>query len=290
MLHCLSCIDPALGRLDYTLLSDQTCFEILFDGCTAEQKKELGIIKNENEIATYPDVCDWKGAECDEEGNVLKMKLWSMSELGPHRLRFGYIPSKLISFALSFVDCDERIRMSDLPQTLERFDIRYSKVLCTLEVKDIPRNLLHFSVTDTLFEGTCDLKVLPGHIEEFTVQEGYLTGKINLMCLPSTLKILNLQKNMLDGPIHITELPGQILRLDLSYNNFHGSCVITCIPQSLRILSVYENKLTGTAILLKAVNGNNCCVLLEDNELTALKDEKGRKHRFSRRIMKHQRK
>ena len=286
MYHTLLCVDPSLGRLDYTLLSDQACFEIFFENCTAEQKRKLGVTISESDSSVYVDVCDWKGAECDEDGNLIKMEIkTSVKDL--HKLNFGYIPSKLKSFLMHAFQCNGEVHMSDLPLGLEKFGIFSSRLRCTLETKDIPRSLKVFIATESFFEGTCDLTVLPGKLESLVACSNHLVGTLNLNHLPASLFRLDLSRNVLTGPIHISNLPVDLRKIDLSFNNFSGSCVLTGISDCV-MLDISNNNLSGTAILPKAVRDHRI-LLLQKNRLSAFQDEQGSRHYLSARLMQSQR-
>ena len=293
MLRLLLCTDPALNRLDYAQLSDQERVEIFFGDCTESQKHRLGIIQSESDPSAYVDVCEWAGASCDDEGNVVEISIDNASfEAGqpdPHKFNFAYLPPKLKNLSIMSFDCDGDLSMSDLPEGLETIHIGGTCPCTQFETWQLPRSLVRFHTDSEAFAGSCDLKALPPNLKEFAAQATKLSGTIDLNHLPEPLVELGLSANKLSGPVIITDLPGNIQWIDLSNNELSGSCVITSIPASLTNLIVSGNNLSGTAVLLKAVNGRECSVEFKDNRITALKDENGRKHRFSAKALKSQR-
>ena len=287
------CIDESLGRLDYAMLSDQARLEIFFEGCTEAQKYNIGIITTESDASAYIDFCDWKYASCDEEGNIVQLvvdnSIMRADALSPSKLSFDFLPPKLKWLTLRDIHCGEKLSMTDLPESLENFHA-HGKCLCTaFETRKLPRSLTRFSSFLKQLSGSCDLTDLPPNISELTAEHGNLTGTIDLNHLPATLNQISLREQKLSGPILITNLPNSVWRIDLSKNKFSGSCVITSIPSSLGFLILDENNLSGTAVLLSSINGNSCSVTFKNNMISALKDEKGRKHRFSKRVLKYQR-
>ena len=284
-------IDESLGRLDYIMLSDQARLEIFFGDCIAEQKISLGILLKESDPSSYVDFCDWDDASCDEDGNVVRLHVWRCSPLDTdlHKFNFAYLPPKLRQLTMSDLYCMGDLSMSDLPEGLENFYVSGRCPCPQFETKNIPRSLTNFESNSCEFSGSCDLTVLPPNMKYFIVQKDNLTGTIGLNHLPVALEKLNLFQNKLNGPIIITNLPKSIRLINLSCNKFSGSCVITSIPLGLNILNLSNNDLSGTAVLLKEINGHLCSVNFKFNKLTALKDEKSRKHRFSKRVLKSQR-
>ena len=61
--------DSALGRVDYSSLSDQTLMEMLVDGFLDSAKK-----KYQDSEGMYLDVCDWPLVRCDDNRRVIMVK------------------------------------------------------------------------------------------------------------------------------------------------------------------------------------------------------------------------
>ena len=55
-------VDPSLGRLDYSLLSDQTLMEMLIESFDDETKK-----KYQDGQGMYLDICEWPKIKCDKQ-------------------------------------------------------------------------------------------------------------------------------------------------------------------------------------------------------------------------------
>ena len=294
ILPILNTIDPSLGRLDYTMLSDQACFEIFFQDCTPIQKLRFGVIRRKDDPNAYVDVCEWKGAECDAEGNVLKILIrctfMGLDEHVWNKFNFAFMPRKLTYFQFYQLKCSTEFSTADLPEGLEEFYFRGRiEQRWKFEAKDIPRRIVTFDSERSRFEGTCDLTVLPSRILWLKLPNNLLTGTLDLNHLPD-MKVLELSNNAFHGSIHITHLPSTMGIVNLSGNNFSGSCVILSIPSSLIGLSVSGNNLSGTAVLLKAGNGRKCKFGFFRNRINAVNDEQGEKHPLSKWILEKQRK
>ena len=63
-------VDPSLGRLDYSLLSDQTLMEILIDGFDEKTKKRY-----QDERGMYLGVCEWPSIKCDCDDRVIEINI-----------------------------------------------------------------------------------------------------------------------------------------------------------------------------------------------------------------------
>ena len=290
MLQLLICVDESLGRLDYATISDQARIELFIGDCNPALKHRIGIIDKKSRPTEYIDVCDWTHSECDEDGSVIELNLCFKTSHGPsvHRVNFSYIPPNVKKFSMKHIRCARDIILSDLPQSIQQFSVLKCTLPCDFQAHHLPRGLIRFFVGWNNFEGSCDLTVLPPNLEELSMHDNKLSGGIDMNHLPKTMELLDLSQNLLQGPCSILNLPEGIQMINLSRNELSGSCIITSVPESVFDLRLNGNNLEGTAILLKGINGWNCCVDLYSNLLTGLLDEKGRKHRWGRRILKRQ--
>ena len=294
-------VDPSLGRLDYDSLSDQACMEILTAGFTPLQKERVGLIQSaKKEDCPYIDICEWVGAVCDKEGRVTKMRLRDYitppivlltdfdRRSEKHRINLEYIPKSVTSFGIGGLTCMGTCNMADLPRGLKVFDVIQARLDGIFDAERLPRGLVDCLIQSNNFQGSCDLGELPADLERLCAACNKLTGTVDLNRLPKELRVLDLSKNSLNGEIRMTSLPEKIEFIDLSHNAFAGEFVLTSIPPALQEVQVAANQLSGTAILAKNVNGNVCKVILASNDITDLRDEKGRRHRFSKRVLKNQ--
>ena len=63
-------VDPSLGRLDYSLMSDQALMEMLIEGFDDETKQDY-----QDKHGMYKDVCDWFPITCDEDERVVEISI-----------------------------------------------------------------------------------------------------------------------------------------------------------------------------------------------------------------------
>ena len=81
-------VDPSLGRVDYSLFSDQTLMEMFIDGFDDETNQRY--IDNDG---MYLDVCKWSCITCDDDGRVFVILLDNENICGS--LELCYVPPKV---------------------------------------------------------------------------------------------------------------------------------------------------------------------------------------------------
>ena len=74
-LQQLLSVDPSIGRVDYSLMSDQTLMEMLIDGIDDNTKN-----KYKDNDGIYLDVCEWACIKCDEDQRVIEIVTSSTNE------------------------------------------------------------------------------------------------------------------------------------------------------------------------------------------------------------------
>ena len=97
--------DPSLGRLDYSLLSDQTLMEMLIEKFDDETKKEY-----QGKHGMYKDVCEWECVECDDHEEVVEIDINSRYVSGS--LDLCYVPPKVNLINISTLGKGELIGRS----------------------------------------------------------------------------------------------------------------------------------------------------------------------------------
>ena len=66
----VTCIEPSIGRIDRSMLTDQMLLELLIDGLSMADKEEFM-----DGNGTYLPVSDLKGIRCDANDNVTNISL-----------------------------------------------------------------------------------------------------------------------------------------------------------------------------------------------------------------------
>ena len=61
-------VDPSLGRLDYSLMSDQALMEMFIDGFDDKSQKQY-----QDDHRMFLDVCEWPSIKCDHDERVVEI-------------------------------------------------------------------------------------------------------------------------------------------------------------------------------------------------------------------------
>ena len=216
----LFCVDPNLGRTDYSSFSDQSLMEMLLDGFDEGTKQRY-----QDDEEMYIDVCEWSIVECANHERVVKIK----EECGLiGSLHLCYIPSKVEELHLSWMKFEGTIDLTQVPGSMRKLTLHKNGIT-----------------------GSADLRNLPEFMEELYLFDNQLTGSIHLTNLPQHMKKLHVDNNKLDGSIDLTKLPASMEALYLQRNNFTGSIDLSNLPRGLLILYLEANQLCGSVDLSK---------------------------------------
>ena len=77
-------VDPSIGRVDCSLLSDQTLMEMLIDGFDDETKQEY-----QDKDGMYLDACRWSCVTCDDDQGVIQIDIESYDVKGSLELCYA---------------------------------------------------------------------------------------------------------------------------------------------------------------------------------------------------------
>ena len=231
---CLSTItlsvDPTLGRVDYSSLSDQTLMELLVDGFDDETKKRY-----QDKDGMYLDVCKWSCAACDDDQRVIKVNIKTENVSGS--LELYYVPPKV--------------------EYLFASSCRNGRLTGSVDLTQLPGGIQDVHLNRNRLTGEIDLTQLPDGMSCVYLQNNRLTGEINLTQLPDGMGYLYLQKNQLTGEIDLTQLPEGMVALNLTgnqkrmgylhlqYNELTGKIDLTHLPDEMQQLHLENNQLTG---------------------------------------------
>ena len=214
-------LDPHLGRVDISTLSDQTLMEVVVECVNDEAKKDY---QDENEM--FLEVCEWVAIGCDDDGRVVVFH--SIKQLGGV-LQLSFLPPKLINF------CAE---MSDSSGTLD--------------TSALPASLDVFSIWGNNFDGTIDFTALPPKIECFNVSTNVFTGSAVLDSLPDTLEDLHLGLNKFSGTLCLTKLPRGLRTLGVSRNSLTGKFHLENGHDDITVYASH-NSFAPVAVIQKSV-------------------------------------
>ena len=280
----VSCTDASLGRLNYDSLSDQTRMEILLDGLSAESKERF-----QDKNGNFLDVCDIGTVGCDDDENVTIVHIpfqWRLEG----QIDLAFIPPHVTTFsALSTRTLGGTVSTDILPQSLKFLILGYS-FSGTFDMKALPPKMEGVEINSNTFCGSLILDELPENMKKIRANNNKFTGCIDLSSLPAVLEFLWINKNQLCGEIFLEKLPPALQSINLSENAFTGRIELTNLPEGLIYINVGKNALSGTAVLQDRINGNKVRIQMGMNMIQQVVNEKGKEHRFAKRLLKTQKK
>ncbi|KNH04303.1 leucine-rich repeat protein [Perkinsela sp. CCAP 1560/4] len=256
-------VDPALGRLDYSSLSQQALMEMLIEGLEA-----VGKICGSREEPK--EVEDWEGVDVeDTTGDVTKIDWESMGLKG--LLDVQWMPATVRYFDASVNDIIGSFNPSDLPASIEtallyinsltgpidlrnllegiqKFDISHNQLSGSIDLRHLPQSTQKLALNDNSFTGSVCLKNLPNGLEVLNIAQNDLSGSMDLTNLPASLKKLYLHENRFAGEVNLQQLP-TIKSISLSDNAFSGSTDFSRLPESVEYLDVSNTLLSGEMTL-----------------------------------------
>ena len=258
-------LDPsALGRLDYTTMSQQALMECLIAHFNEDTLQHF---RDENK--NFRDVSDWYGVECNSEGDVFKIhwdnfgqkkmggsidlqwlpptvqeiSIQSFSFGQPLLLAFGLhvLPRSLRNLHVHSRQTPTSHRMvisgsfSDLPESIEKVHMVsciFSMPLCLI---GIPKSVQQINIVLHEF-GHLDLRCDSLGLTKILITQGAKQGTVSFIDSPPALVTLKLRENKLIGSLSFLGLSPCLDTLSLEDNFFHGVIVFENIPISLQLL------------------------------------------------------
>ena len=141
-------VDLSLGRVDYSLFSDQTLMEMFIDGFDDKSKKRY-----QDDEGIYLDVCEWTRIKCDEEKSVVEIAMDCHSIRGS--LALLYVPPKVNGISNnSFTrgELNGSVDLTHLPDRMEFFDLHNNQLTGEIDLTRLPdsmeENIDNFGNTD----------------------------------------------------------------------------------------------------------------------------------------------
>ena len=243
--HLFISADPYLGRLDYSLLSDQALMEMLIEGFDEQTKKTY-----QDKHGMYLDVCEWSCIECDDDGRVVEVDIGITDMSGS--LELFYVPPKV--------------------QELYVGSGHKSDLTGSVELEHLPVGVYVLILTNNRLTGEIDLPQLPDGMQILDLKNNQLTGSIDLTHLPDGMRIIYLQNNQLTGEINLTHLPDGMQKLFLQNNQLSGSLVLKRLTAVLHI-NVQENNFNAVAVV---ESETRAYIMLRGSGVTSVVDENGK--------------
>ena len=221
-------VDPSLGRVDYSLMSDQTLMEMLIDGFDDNAKKNY-----QDAASMYLDVCTWSCVHCDGDERVIRIDMETSSITGS--LQLCYVPLKA-----------NVVNMRSWGK---------SKMTGSVDLARLPDGMTELSLDNNVLTGEIDLTHLPGGMTELSLYDNQLTGEIDLTNLPKGMTLLCLNSNQLTGKIYLNQLPSCMRKLYLNSNQFIGEVDLTQLPDGIKDFHLEDNMFTGEINLAHLPDG-----------------------------------
>ena len=239
-------VDSSLGRVDYTLMSDQTLMEMLIDRFDEKTKRRY-----KDSDGMYLDVRKWPCVKCDDHQRVMKIEIESSRITGT--LELCYVPPKVI---FAYIRSQSK-----------------SRVTGSVDLKHLPEGIQELDLQNNNLTGKVDLVHLPSGMVRLFLQHNQLSGEVDLAHLPQAMRSISLNKNKLTGEIDLTQLPKGLLRLSLENNQFSGSLVIRKLPGRIHTIYVRRNNFNAIAVV---ESETDVTIELEGSGVTSVVDENGR--------------
>ena len=137
--------DSSLGRVGYSLFSDQTLMEMLVDGFDDETKEEY-----QDNHGMYLDVCGWSCIKCDDDERVVQIELGSETLSGS--LELCYVPPK--------------VKVLDIS----------SRLTGSVDLRQLPDEMSKLHLNNSQLTGEIDLTQLPDGMYDLYLSSNQLTG------------------------------------------------------------------------------------------------------------------
>ena len=244
-------VDPSLGRLEYSLMSDQALMEMFIEKFDDETKKE-----NQDKHGMYLDACEWECIECDDHERVVEIDIDSRSVSGT--LDLCYVPPKVKVLEIRPPWLNGKLTgsvdLAHLPGEVQVVDLRGNALTGELDLTHLPKEMRILSIKHNQLSGEIDLTQLPKRMKQLILTVNQLTGGIDLTHLPGGMGHIYLSYNELSGEIDLTQLPKEMTILALCNNQFSGEINLTHLPHGMQNLILENNKLSGSFVMKAITN------------------------------------
>ena len=262
-------IDPSLGRVDYSLFSDQTLMEMFIEGFDDETKK-----KYKNNDGMYRYACEWSSVKCDDEQRVIEIDIDSRGLSGS--LELCYAPPKLERLMISTWRGESKLTgsavLKQLPDGMKDISIENNQLTGEVDLINLPDGMKYLQLDNNLFTGEVDLTQLPKIMKWLSLQANELSGEIDLTQLQDGMEDLHLNKNHFTGNVVLTHLPKGMQKLLLQNNLLSGSVIIKRLPQGMEMIDLRDNNFNAIAVVGPETEAN---INLKGSGVTSVVDENG---------------
>eukprot|EP00009_Paramoeba_aestuarina_P007520 CAMPEP_0201523978 /NCGR_PEP_ID=MMETSP0161_2-20130828/21037_1 /ASSEMBLY_ACC=CAM_ASM_000251 /TAXON_ID=180227 /ORGANISM="Neoparamoeba aestuarina, Strain SoJaBio B1-5/56/2" /LENGTH=264 /DNA_ID=CAMNT_0047923225 /DNA_START=20 /DNA_END=814 /DNA_ORIENTATION=+ len=243
-LLCVDC-DAGCGKVEKSLLSQQTLMELLIAGVDAKEK----LCRNTDDSV---DISHWHHLTVNAQGDVTEIE-WDDQELSGY-IDFQWLPETLEGLTISSEGhLSGEVDLTRLPCPLIVFQVYDNAFSGKVNLCHLPEKLEILSISGKGHTGTPNLRNLPRSMRRLHLNDCSLTGEVDLTQLPPLLEALSLAENQLSGPVDLTRLPQRMERLNLNDNRFSGLTDFSKIPRTVDTLSVAHTDLSGEVYIFTGI-------------------------------------
>ena len=256
-------VDPSLGRVDLSLLPDQTLVEMLFEGFDDDTKKA-----NQDSDGMYLDVCEWSCIKCDNDARVIEINIDGGMANGS--LELCYVPPKMKVFRITSWykrHLTGSVDLTQLPDGMQKLCCSSTELKGEIDLEHLPKGMVNLSLENNQLTGEIILTHLPDGMQRLLLNNNQFTREIDLTRLPAGMKFLSLENNQFTGQIDLTHLPDGMFKLFLNNNQLSGEVDLAHLPGGMCRLYLQNNEFSGEIDLTHIPDGMNV-VSLENNQLS----------------------
>uniref|UniRef100_A0A7S4UM28 Leucine-rich repeat protein n=1 Tax=Paramoeba aestuarina TaxID=180227 RepID=A0A7S4UM28_9EUKA len=229
LLHLINADPESLGRLEYTMMSQQSLMELLIDGF---ESKSVAC----GRAKTTRDLSEGKGVTLTESGDVDSI-VWNECQLSG-KIDLQWLPPTVTEFRMRNNRIKGTVSCEMLPESLVFFTVNSNKLIGSLDLTRLPKTLQQLYAASNRLSGSLNLENLPITLVGLALWGNNFSGSVCLTKLPQTLISLSMDQNKLSGTIDLTKLPSGIQSVYLSKNEFAGETDFRFLPDSLRRLEI----------------------------------------------------
>ena len=241
----LNANDSALGRIDPTMLDEQTRMELFIDGLADETKQKYF----KDSSGNYRDIKSW---DCLHYyfGKLIVVDL-PRDTYGT--LAFEFLPSSVTGMEARLSAIEGTVPVDLLPRSLITLELSMiGQMHGTIDFRALPPALELLLLSDNSFTGTADLTALPKNLERLAIDCNEFFGSISLANLPDPLQWVSIHNNDFCGNICETKISDATLNLSASHCKFTGSFVYKNLPVDSESIGFSNNQLSGSLRIGKA--------------------------------------
>ena len=227
----ISTIDPALGRVDPSLMAEESLLATFFDGCMYKSR------------FTYEDGDINPSAQCftrNEEKAITEIFL-SHAEL-KGSLNFVFLPPTVEYLAFQKCFLQGNIDVTHWPQGLLIVALDDNQLQGEINTSDLPRNMTHLSVAKNQLSGPFETSNLPKSLECLDISSNHFSGTFDLKAVHPNLESIEIHQNSFSGDLYAKALSDKLNFFDAASNKF-TAVDIASVSANTGYFSVEENPL-----------------------------------------------